>query len=295
MKKFLNWFLLALAIGAGSGDVFAYQIYSPSGTNDTAVIVNSATGKPILQQDLINNANSGQSNRSFGYAFGRNSLVQNVLCDLWDGPTCTYVFPATSQQMAVSSTSAADSLAGTGIQKIIIHYLDTNYLEKTEIVNMNGITPVSTVATNILRINAMHAMQQGTGGTSAGAISLKNLAGTITYGYMSVGVSTARQAIYTVPAGKYGYISHWQASSGAVSGSHFTAVRLRATAHESVLLPGVFLVVDEVGTLNNGYNITLPIPIRIPPTTDVKMSAISDASNANAQVMGTIMGWFETQ
>ncbi len=182
MKKILNWLLLALAIGAGSSNVFAYQIYSAAGTNDTSVLVNSATGKPILQQDLINNANSGQTGRSFGYVFGRNSLVQNVLCDLWDGPTCAYVFPTVAQQMAISSSSANDTLAGTGIQKIIIHYLDNLYQEQTEILSLNGITPVNTVATNILRINAMHSYQEGTGGSAAGNISLKNTAGTVTYG-----------------------------------------------------------------------------------------------------------------
>jgi hypothetical protein len=98
-----------------------------------------------------------------------------------------------------------------------------------------------------------------------------------------------------VPAAKYGYISHWQTSSGTTSGTHFTQVQLRATTHAGVILPGLFLMQDEAGTLNNGYSITLPIPIRIPPMTDVKMTAVSDAANANAVVMGTIMGWFENQ
>jgi len=285
----------AVAAIASCGSAHAYQMYSASGVSDTQVLVNGATGKPLLKQDLIDNANSGQPNRTFGYVFGRNSAVQNVLCDLWDGPTCVYVFPLAAQQMALSSSSAADASAGTGVQQMIIHYLDTNYTIRSEVITLNGITPVNTVATNILRINSMHAWRQGTGATAAGNISLKNIAGTITYGYMILGTSTARQAIYTIPAAHYGYISHWQASSGAASGSHFTSIRLRATSHEGVLLPGVFLVVDEVGTLNNGYNITLPIPIRMPPMADVKMSAISDAGAANAQVMGTIMGWFEDQ
>jgi hypothetical protein len=291
MKKLLLSILLILV----SFNTYSYQMYSASGVSDTQVLVNGATGAPLLKQDLINNANSGQPNRTFNYTFGRNGLVQNVLCDLWDGPTCTYVFPATAQQMAISSSSASDTLAGVGVQKIIIHYLDNLYHVQSEIVSMNGTTPVNTVATNILRVNSMHAYQQGSSATAVGNISLKNTGGTVTYSYLIAGASTARQAIFTVPAAKYGYISHWQASSGTVTGTHFTAVRLRATSHEGVLLPGVFLVIDEVGTLNGGYNITLPIPIRVPPTTDLKMSAISDASNANAVTMGTIMGWYEDQ
>jgi len=259
----------------------------------TVTIASGPTGAPLLQQDLIDNANSGQPGRSFGYVFGHRSAVNNALCDLWDGPTCTYVFPAAAQQMAFVSSSAADTLAGTGVQKMHIHYLDANYAMQQETVSMNGVTPVPTAATNILRINSSHTWQVGTGGTSAGNISLTNLAGTVTYAYMNVGQNTARQAIYTVPAGRNGYISHWQAGSGAVSGTHFTPVYMRATAHAGVLIPGVFLVVDEIATLNNSLGVTLPIPIRVPPMTDVKMSAISDASNADAQVMGAIMGWFE--
>lgn len=271
----------------------ARQVYSPLGTNDSSFLVNSKTGTPALKQDMIDNINTDQPNRQLGFTFGRNSNINNIRCDLWDGPTCVYVFPAAAQQMQVVSTSANDTLAGTGVQKVEIHYLDINYVEHIEDINMNGLTPVNTVATNILRVNYMHAIQLGSGGTTAGNVSLRNTAGTITYSYMVAGYDFARQAIYTVPANKYGYISHWQASSGAITGSHFTTVTLRSTAHSGLSFPGVFLVVDEVGLLNNSISVTLPIPIRIPPMTDVKMTAISDASNAAAQVTGAITGWFE--
>jgi len=250
---------------------------------------------PPLQQDLINNANSYQTNRAFGYMFGRNGAVQNVRCDLWEGPTCVYVFPAAAQQMAVSSSSAADAAAGTGCQQVMVHYLDNLYAVQQETVTLNGVTPVNTVSTNILRINAMHCMRMGTGGTTAGNISLKNTAGTVTYDFITAGYNSARQAIYTVPASMYGYVSHWQASAGAASGSHFTLISLRVTSHEGVYTQGVFLLVDEAGLLNSSVAITLPTPIRIPPMADVKMSAVSDAANANAVVTGAAMGWFETQ
>lgn len=247
----------------------------------------------MIDPRVIDNPVFGYPNRSLGYVFGRNTNVDNVVVDLWEGPTGSYVFPTVAQQMRFVSTSANDTIAGTGIQKIHIHYLDANYLPKIEIVEMNGLTPVNTVATDILRINAMHAYQVGSGGFAAGDISLTNLAASVTYAKLTAGWNWARQSIYTVPAGFNGYITHWQASSGSASGNHFTQITLRATCHMGVLLPGVFLIVDEIGSLNGGDAINYDIPIRIPAKTDVKISAISDGASANVSALGAIMGYFE--
>jgi hypothetical protein len=294
MRKLIFAVLMLLSCTSSAFDIY-------NGTNSagkdqwstSSVIVNGADGKPMLQQDMINNANSSQVTRHFGYVFGRNPAVQNVRCDLWSGPTCKYVFPTIAMQMAVVSSSVNDSAAGTGCRTVYVHYLDDAYAVQTIIVTLNGTTPVNTLPVNILRINAFHCGSNGSTGAAAGNISITSVGGATTYGYIVSGENTARQAIYTVPAGVSGYISHWQASSGSASGTHFTQIAIKATSHEGVLLPGVFLLVDEIGTLNGEGNINLPIPIRIPGMADVKMDAISDAANANAIANGAIMGWFE--
>lgn len=248
---------------------------------------------PLLQQDLIGNAHNYYPNRSFGFALGRNDNVNNTRVDLWNGPTGTYVFPATAQQMHVVSSSANDAAAGTGIRTVVIDYLDANYNQKQEVITLNGTTPVNTVATNILRINGFHAASVGSGGYAAGNISLTNTGGTVTYGYIQASYNSSRQAIFTIPAGKTGYLSHWQASSGTATGTHFTRISIVATSHEGVLYPGAFMTQDEQGTLNGGGAATMPIPIAFPATCDIKMSAISDSSSANAFVMGAMFGWIE--
>lgn len=247
--------------------------------------------QPFLQQDLIGNENYPQQGRTRGFVFGRAPNVDNVRVDMWEGPTGTYVFPTAGVQMAVVSSSASDASAGTGMQQLMIHYLDADYAVKVETVTLNGATPVNTVATDIFRINGVHAVAVGSGGVAAGNISITN--GGVTYAYISAGNNTARQAIYTVPAGVTGYISHWQASSGS-TGAHFCQIMLNATTHDNVLWDGVFLVQDEVGTQNSSESITFPTPIPIPATTDVKLSCISDGATANVIALGAIMGWFES-
>src|SRR5512135_2461251 len=123
---------------------------------------------PLLQPSLITNANGYYPGKSLGFALGYNGNVNNTSVDLWQGPTATYVFPTTPQQMQVVSSSANDTAAGTGVQSVYIHYLDTNYADRFEIVTLNGVTPVNTVATNILRINGVHSQTVGTGGVAAG-------------------------------------------------------------------------------------------------------------------------------
>lgn len=255
-------------------------------------MINVYPSLPLLQEDLIGNAHNYYPNRSFGFALGRNDNVNNVQVDLWQGPTATYVFPTVGQQMHVVSTSANDTGAGTGVQQVILHCLDGSYNAFDETVTLNGVTPVATVSTNILRINGFHAVRAGTGGTAAGNISLTNVGATVTYAYIQATHNSARQAIFTIPAGKTGYLVHWQGSSGTTAGSHFTRIQILATSHLGVLQP-VFLTQDEQGTLNTGGSASYTIPIAFPATCDIKMSAISDSASANAFVMGAMFGWIE--
>lgn len=255
------------------------------------IVINNSR-LPVLQQDLIGNARGYYPDKVRGFVFGRAPIVNNTRVDLWEGPTATYVFPTVAQRMQVVSTSASDAAAGTGMQKVHIHYLDAAYNVQSEQVTLNGLTPVQTVATNVLRINGFHAIQLGTGGAAAGVVSLQAVGGATTYAVISAGFDSCRQAVYTVPAGVTGYISHWQASSGS-SGNHFCQLSLRATSHDGVLWPGVFLVQDEQGSQNGGDHFTLPIPIPIPATTDVKITAVSDNPAANVIALGSIMGWFD--
>ena len=66
------------------------------------------------------------------------------------------VYPTAGEQLEVFSASANDTIAGsTGAQAVAIRYLDTDFIEQTEVVLLSGVTPVLTVATNIYRLQAL--------------------------------------------------------------------------------------------------------------------------------------------
>jgi len=112
----------------------------------------------------------------------------------------------TGVQLSFVSTSAQDSAAGTGIRTLIMSYIEHSTLAaKTEIIAMNGTTPVLTVATNIRFVNSLIMITAGTGTAPAGTITATN--GGITYAQIAVGHKVQASSYRMVPAGKV-FIPH---------------------------------------------------------------------------------------
>jgi hypothetical protein len=288
------------------------QVYEPSGVTDMStlnqvaltngntaqgIVPLDASGSPAFpkaafQQDLIGNLRNGYADKTLISIIGRNSDVDNVLEDLWDGPTARYVFPTTALQMTAVSTSVNDRAdGGTGVQLLLINYLDSQYNEKLTGVALNGVVPVDLSVDDIFRINRVFSYIVGYGGVASGNISIA--AGGVTYAYMKAGDTTARQAIYTVPAGKTLYISQWKASSGS-NGNRFCQATIEGGAIEGIRLPvGTFIPIDGMGTQNGSVSNTYPSPIPVPQCCDVRISVISDNASSNVQALGSLMGWLE--
>lgn len=110
------------------------------------------------------------------------------------------------EQMNVVSTSASDSSAGTGIRQVRIVYFDTNWQLSEEIIIMNGITNVSTVATDIIRVETFEAYQTGSNSFAVGTVTLKSLDGLKTYAQIDIGYNTFTIARHYVSPGRIEYL-----------------------------------------------------------------------------------------
>jgi hypothetical protein len=102
------------------------------------------------------------------FVFGFNPDVQNVEETVWDHGG-VYAYPASAIPMTISSSNA-----GTNAVVSIVG-LGAGYVEQTELITLNGQTPVTT-ANSYLRINGMSALT----GTVADSIYLGT--GTVTSG-----------------------------------------------------------------------------------------------------------------
>lgn len=114
--------------------------------------------------------------------------------------------------VTVSSTSANDTSAGTGVRTINVNYLRTDFTEVTVPITLNGTTPV-TVATDVYRINGVTATSFGSVGAAVGAISL--VQGANILARIEATESTSQQCIYTVPISKVFEILAFRATVSA--------------------------------------------------------------------------------
>lgn len=133
--------------------------------------------------------------------FGYQPTVGTSDICVWENAT-PYVFPTAAVIMTVVSTSAVDD---TGTAKVLITGLDANHDVLTEVVNLDGTTPVTTVNA-FLHINNVRLIEAGVGQvTNIGTITVTNN-GT-TYAKILPSVGQTQMSQYTVPAGYSFYLT----------------------------------------------------------------------------------------
>lgn len=119
-------------------------------------------------------------------------------------------------QMSFVSSNANDTAAGTGLRTVAMGYIDAGLQSKTEVITMNGTTPVLSVATNVRFINSLTMLSAGSSGKNVGAITVTN--GGLTYGAMSIGHRVQASSYRMVPFGKV-FVPHeiFASSNSAVN------------------------------------------------------------------------------
>jgi len=113
---------------------------------------------------------------------------------------CVAVQPASpGVQMELVSDSAEDSLAGDGAQKVKLSYFTKEPWEMfIEVVEMDGTTPVNTVATDIYRLNKVEVVK---GSPAVGTITLKSTDASILYAQIDQYETFFERAIFYVETG----------------------------------------------------------------------------------------------
>jgi hypothetical protein len=218
---------------------------------------------------------------------GRKASIDNgALDDLRELTGNVTPRPAGASLELVSADSS-DSSAGTGVQTVEVHYLDSLGAEQAITIPMAGLVPVDIdtelgYAADIADVQWIHSKTVGTGGVAAGNITLRTAGGAGTdYELISGGGNQSLSGRYTIPAGHTGYIIGWQVS-GFTQRIDF---RLRSTVERFTreLIPGVFLFQD----VQTVFNVSGPYrefrdPLECPAGSTVKISGVGSASGGVA-------------
>jgi len=223
-------------------------------------------------------------------AFGERTAIAVVAtgADIWTGVATTIPIPPdVGEQMTIVSTSANDDVGSTGVTQVEIHYLDANGDEQTEIINMDGLNPVNTVATNIRFVQYIHTYALGTAyGAALGNITLYKLGAAATvYARIPIGANASLSSARMIPRAHTFYLLGGYSTA---TGNKPIALRLRMTCSpEGVLTPGIWQPYGTMFMDSSGLDLPFPIPIRVPAFTKIKVSAYATQAGGDASV-----GWF---
>lgn len=187
-----------------------------------------------------------------------------------------------------------DESANVGAHAVEINYLNGSYVEKREIVLLNGTAVIPTVNVDLFRINSFRVIIAGTNKIPTGNISLRHLLDTPVYSHITAGFNRARNAQYTVPAGKTLYVTDFNAGYATTGNANKEYARITTRANidptTKFMTDGLFYPFTDVVMQNTQVNTVLTIPTKLAAKTDIKISVIASATGV---VVTTLRGWIE--
>lgn len=143
--------------------------FTKSGLDDFINEINTPQTGEMTTDFLIEVAKGNVAGHSLVQKFGSASSIPTSLTVITSSKT--YQTPTTLRALEVVSDDSNDSFGGTGINQIeVIGISDTNgtWTEESQIINMNGITPVS-IPNNFWRIYRVKTVSSGTYATDSAA------------------------------------------------------------------------------------------------------------------------------
>jgi len=148
--------------------------------------------------------------------FGYNPFISSTAYEsIWEGSNA-YPWQTVADQLEVLSSDADDTSAGTGARTVELQGLDSSWNLLTETVIMNGTSAVTTTG-SFLRIFRARVVTAGSSGRNEGTITIRDQDTSTTRALITNGATDGNgqtlMAVYTIPAGKTGYIININVSS----------------------------------------------------------------------------------
>ncbi len=219
-----------------------------------------------LSPDFILKVIQGRAGRYFAFTkFASNSAVGLSEEDIW-GTGGVMQYLTTAETMDLVSSSANDTLGGTGARTVHIIGFNNDFNFIRENVNLNGLTPVTTI-TNFLRIFRLTVSSGGSLETNDGDITLTATTSGFNQGTAIAGDGKTLQSQFTTPKGFYGAVTGW-----AMSDLNNDQIRFRMRVRED---GGVFVIRRQLEIFQSAFEDVFQVPFLIPPKTDIKITAFS--------------------
>ena len=222
------------------------------------------------------------------HKFGRNPSVGGAPETIWEqGGIYTYLTVAST--VYVSGADAQDSAAGTGARTVTVLGLDASYNEIEETLTVDG--AVSTKS--FLRVYRAFVASSGSLQTNKGAVLVSTGAsggGTVLADIGVIGTGTTfglgqtQLALYTIPAGKTGYLCNWNVGIGAYNDTATATLYTREAGNGLI-----FRTRDVMDVPGGLHQRTYTVPFALPEKTDIEIRAIATTGTTVSSAFDIIL------
>lgn len=209
----------------------------------------------IMTPYLIGIAQGLVSGTSSINKFGYRASIPSSYQTIWDG-TADYAYAAAGTVLAVADNTASDNNGTVEVQG-----LDQNYALVTETLTIGG----AASSNQFLRVFRARMITANTGTTNVDEVRIKRA--TTDLAIILAGAGQTLMSLYTIPAGKTGYLIRLQGNVDANNDALFRLI--------SRPLNGSFNVKGQFGVFASGFTVDYPIPLVFTEKTDLQVVAKS--------------------
>jgi len=211
----------------------------------------------IMTPYLIGIAQGLVSGTSSINKFGYRESIPSSYQTIWDG-TADYAYAAAGTILAVADNTASDDNGTVEVQG-----LDQNYALVTETLTIGG----AASSNQFLRVFRARMITVNTGTTNVDEVRIKRA--TTDLAIILAGAGQTLMSLYTIPAGKTGYLIRLQGNVDANNDALFRLISRPLNGSFSFNVKGQF------GVFASGFTIDYPIPLVFTEKTDLQVVAKS--------------------
>jgi hypothetical protein len=221
----------------------------------------------------------GYSNvHKFGMIDGSSGTDWSTIWTAADtASTKNYPWGITAGTVSIISAVDNDTDGGAGAHTITVEGLDANYNPVSESFTLSGETETGEGSIVFHRVNRAYIAG---GNTNLGKIQIKN--GTEVVAEIAAGMGQTQMCVYTIPAGKTGYLTRVAASS---SKNISTVISLFQRPHGQVFIR----TASSMALYQNNQHISLDVPLPFSEKTDLDLRQLGASNNTIAADFNIIL------
>lgn len=251
------------------GSILSYDLVVNANTNGEACTINNPLPVTNVGSNNIDLAAGLLTGYSHINKFGYRNVIPNTFQTIWDG-TADYTYSSASTITAVADNTVADNTGTVEVQG-----LDQNYAPVTEVLTIGG----SASAAQFSRVFRARIVASNTGDTNVDEIRIKN--GSTDQAIIAAGAGQTLMALYTIPAGKTGYLLK---VSGSIDANNDALFRIYSRPFNAS-----FNVKGQFGVFAAGFGYTYPVPLKFEEKTDIEIKGRSQNNVGGGAIFDIVL------